>query len=282
MQLTITKTAEDLYQALYTLAAQGGKTALVPTMGALHEGHLSLVELAKEHADHVIMSIFVNPTQFGDGEDFMQYPRTLEADLALAESAGVRIVYAPDAHDMYGEGIATKVTVGEVAGELCGKSRPGHFEGVATVVTKLLMRVLPSVAIFGEKDYQQLCVIRQVVDDLDIPVEIIAAPTMRESDGLAMSSRNRYLNEQERQQAVSLYETLRLLAQRITGGQEVEKCLVEGQSLLKYAGFKMDYLALCDAQTLEPLAEYRFPARLLAAGYLGNTRLIDNVAVENL
>lgn len=280
MQLTITKTAEELHQALYERASRGGKIALVPTMGALHAGHLSLVELAKTHAQHVVMSIFVNPTQFGPNEDFDKYPRTWEADVALAEKAGVDIIYAPDAADMYGEGIATVITVGDIAGELCGKTRPGHFNGVATVVAKLLLRVLPHVAIFGEKDYQQLCVIRQVVDDLDIPVEIIGAPTMREPDGLAMSSRNRYLSEEERRNAPKLYEILRLLAQRIASGQEIEKTLAEGGSLLKYAGFKMDYLTLCDAETLAPQASYTAPARLLAAGFLGTTRLIDNVAVE--
>jgi pantoate--beta-alanine ligase len=280
MQLTITKNAEELQQAIYERASQGGKVALVPTMGALHAGHISLAKLAKKHAEHVVMSIFVNPTQFGPHEDFEAYPRTLDDDVKMAEKAGVDIIYAPDAADMYGEGIATTIDVGELANELCGKTRPGHFTGVATVVTKLLLRVMPNVAIFGEKDYQQLVVIKQVVDDLDIPVEIIGAPTMREEDGLAMSSRNRYLSEDERKNAAKMYEILRLLAQRIAGGQPVEKVLLDGNSLLKYAGFKMDYLALCDGETLSPLEIYEAPARLLAAGFMGTTRLIDNVAVE--
>lgn len=280
MQLTIAKNTEELQQAIYERAVNGGRVALVPTMGALHEGHLSLVKLAKQQAEHVVMSIFVNPTQFGPNEDFDQYPRTLQADMVLAEQAGVDILYTPDVADMYGEGIATIVTVGDIAKELCGKTRPGHFNGVATVVVKLLNRVMPNVAIFGEKDYQQLAIIRQVVDDLDIPVEIMGAPTMREADGLAMSSRNRYLSQDERKAASKLYEVLRLLAQRIASGQEVEAALKEGLSLLKYGGFEMEYLTLVDAQTLLPQAQFEPPARLLAAGKLGTTRLIDNVAVE--
>ncbi len=280
MQLTVTKNIEDLQRALYERASKGGRIALVPTMGALHAGHMSLVALAKTHAQHVVMSIFVNPTQFGPNEDFAQYPRTLEADIALAEKAGVDIIYAPDAADMYGEGIATRIDVGDIAHELCGKTRAGHFNGVAIVVVKLLLRSMANVAVFGEKDYQQLAVIRQVVEDLDIPVEIIGAPTMREVDGLAMSSRNRYLSEDERKQAPKLYEILRLTAQRIAGGQEVEAALKEASSLLKYAGFTMDYISLCDSETLLAQTVFEAPARLLAAGYLGNTRLIDNVAVE--
>lgn len=280
MQLTITKNAEELQKAIYERASKGGKVALVPTMGALHEGHLSLVATAKMLAQHVVMTIFVNPTQFGPNEDFAQYPRTLEADIALAEKAGVDIIYAPDVADMYGEGIATMITVGDIAGELCGKFRPGHFNGVATVVVKLLNRAMPDIAVFGEKDFQQLTVIRQVVDDLDMPVEIVGAPTLREVDGLAMSSRNRYLSEDERRIAPKLYEIIRLVAQRIANGQSPEKCIAEGLSLLKYAGFKMDYLVLVDAETLLPQEIFEAPARVLAAGYLGNTRLIDNVAVE--
>lgn len=279
MQLTITKNAADLQQALYERASKGGRVALVPTMGALHAGHVSLVELAKKHAEHVVMSIFVNPTQFGPNEDFDKYPRTLNADIAMAEKAGVDILYAPDVVDMYGEGIATKIDVGDIANELCGKTRPGHFNGVATVVAKLLLRTLPNVAVFGEKDYQQLCIIRQLVDDLDIPVEILGAPILRETDGLAMSSRNRYLSEEERRIAPKLFEILRLVAQRIASGQEVDKAIAEGQSLLKYAGFKVEYLTLVDAETLLPQAIYTAPARLLAAGHVGSTRLIDNIPI---
>ncbi len=280
MQLTITKNAETLHQALVGRVSQGGRVALVPTMGALHDGHLSLVTLAKTHAQHVVMSIFVNPTQFGPNEDFERYPRTLEADIAMAEKAGVDVLYVPDVADMYGEGIATTIQVGDIANELCGKTRPGHFNGVATVVLKLINRVLPSAVILGEKDYQQLCVIRQMADDFDLPVDIIGAPTMREVDGLAMSSRNRYLEDAERKAAPKLYEILRLTAQRIVGGQEPEKALAEAMSLLKYAGFVMDYLTLCDAETLAAQTVFETPARLLAAGFLGKTRLIDNVAVE--
>ena len=280
MQLTITKNTEELHRALVERVSGGGKVALVPTMGALHAGHIALVEVAKQHAEHVVMSIFVNPTQFGPNEDFAKYPRTLEADIALADAAGVSIIYAPDAEDMYGEGIATKIDVGDIATELCGKTRPVFFNGVATVVVKLLNRVLPWVAVFGEKDYQQLTIIRQLVDDLDMPVEIIGAPTMREADGLAMSSRNRFLSDQDRKAAPKLYDVLRLVAQRIASGHDIPKTIAEGLSLLKYAGFEMEYLELRDADTLLPLAAYEAPARLLAAGLLGTTRLIDNVAVE--
>ena len=279
MQLTIVKNVNDLKRAVYEYARIGHAIGFVPTMGALHAGHISLVEVAKKHAECIVMSIFVNPAQFGPNEDFATYPRTWEADIAMAEKAGVHILYAPDVADMYGEGIATKVDVGEIATELCGKTRPVFFNGIATAVTKLLLRVLPDVAVFGEKDYQQLCVIRQMVEDLDIPVEIIGAPTLREQDGLAMSSRNRYLSEEERKIAPKLYEILRLTAQRIAGGQEVAAALKEAESLLKYAGFTMDYLTLCDSETLTPQTTFAPPARLLAAGYLGKTRLIDNVGV---
>lgn len=280
MQLTITKTQSELQEALYAQAKAGKRIALVPTMGALHAGHASLVKTAREHADCVVMSIFVNPTQFGPNEDFAKYPREFEADCEKARIAGVDIVYAPDVEDMYGEGCKTIIAMGEISGILCGKFRTGHFNGVATVVAKLLMRTMPHVAVFGEKDYQQLCVIRQLVDDLDFEVDIIAAPTLRESDGLAMSSRNVYLNEEERKNAAKLYEILRLLSQRIASGQEVEAVLKDGESLLKYAGFKMDYLSLCDAETLALQSIFQAPARLLAAGHMGATRLIDNVAVE--
>ena len=279
MQITITKTQSELQEAIYAYAKEGKRIALVPTMGALHAGHASLVKTAREHADVVVMSIFVNPTQFGPSEDFAKYPRTLAMDIETAKRAGVDILYTPDMEDMYGERCETIITVGDIGTILCGKFRPGHFNGVATVVAKLLLRCLPTVAVFGEKDYQQLCVIRQLVDDLDIGVNIIGAPTLREPDGLAMSSRNRYLSEEERRNAAKLYEILRLLAQRISLGQEVEKILKDGESLLKYAGFRLDYLSLCDAETLAPQTSYEAPARLLAAGYMGETRLIDNVPI---
>lgn len=280
MQFTITPTLEACQQAIYEAASAGRRIALVPTMGALHAGHASLVHEAKKHADCVVMSIFVNPTQFGPNEDFTKYPRTLEADKIAAQAAGVNILYTPDVDDMYPNGCETIITAGNLGGVLCGKSRPGHFNGVATVVTKLFNRVMPHVAVFGEKDYQQLCVIRQTVEDLDLPTEIIGVPTLREPDGLAMSSRNRYLSAEERSSAAKLYETLRLLSQRLLAGQEVAQTLKDGLMLLKYAGFEMEYLELCDADNLQPLAAMQQPARLLAAGKLGTTRLIDNISVE--
>ncbi len=280
MQLTITHTAEECQQAVYEAAKAGKRIALVPTMGALHAGHASLVAEAKKHADCVVMTIFVNPTQFAPSEDFAQYPRTLKSDIVTARAAGVDILYVPDVADMYPNGAETIIIVGSIGTILCGKTRTGHFSGVATVVVKLLNRVMPHVAIFGEKDFQQLAVIKQTVSDLDMPMDIIGAPTLREVDGLAMSSRNRYLSENERKSAPKLYETLRLLSQRLLSGQEVQKTLIEGHSLLKYAGFEMEYLELCDSDSLQPLDSLQQPARLIAAGKLGTTRLIDNIAVE--
>ncbi|NBO19924.1 MAG: pantoate--beta-alanine ligase, partial [Proteobacteria bacterium] len=201
MQLTICHDMESLQENLASLALEGQRIALVPTMGALHEGHLALVRQAQDLADAVVVSIFVNPKQFGPKEDFGKYPRTLEADVEKLNKEGVQLVYAPDVADLYPEGFSTSVSVGELGTILCGKFRPGHFDGVATVVAKLLLRMLPHVAVFGEKDFQQLCVINRMVSDLDIAVEIVGVETMREPDGLALSSRNAYLSAEERKTA---------------------------------------------------------------------------------
>jgi pantoate--beta-alanine ligase len=281
MQITVTKTMESLQEALLEHAREGRRIALVPTMGALHSGHAALVKHAKELADIVVVSIFVNPLQFGPNEDFSRYPRMFDSDVATAQAAGGSIIYAPDVEDLYPEGFSTSISAGALAGELCGKFRPGHFDGVATVVAKLLLRSLPHVAVFGEKDYQQLTIIRRVADDLDIPVEIVGMPTVRENDGLALSSRNLYLSEQERAIAPRLYAVMNAAAQEIKQqSAPVNAILSQAGEQLAASGFKLDYLELRDADTLAPLDYYASPARLLVAAWLGKTRLIDNIPLE--
>lgn len=259
----------------------GARVALVPTMGALHRGHLTLVARAKEHADKVVVSIFVNPTQFGPNEDFDRYPRPRARDLALLHEAGADAAWLPEVATMYPEGFATNIHLAGITDLLDGAHRPGHFDGVATVVAKLLLQVMPDIALFGEKDYQQLCVIRRLVADLNIAVEILGVPTVREADGLALSSRNQYLSEAERARAPVLYATLMEVAAQLrhTPVQPAEPTLRAAAEKLLAAGFtSIDYLALHAADTLLPLAAYAPPARLLVAARLGATRLIDNVA----
>lgn len=254
--------------------------ALVPTMGALHEAHLALVHKAQKLADRVVVSIFVNPTQFGPNEDFNQYPRLLDADIARLEEVGVDAAYTPDVKEMYPHTSRTHIQVSGLNSILCGEQRPGHFDGVALVVTKLFMQCLPDVAIFGEKDYQQLLVIRQLTRDLNIPVKVQSLPTIREEDGLAKSSRNRYLSERERKNAPQLYRTLQKLARELPHSANINPLLEEAKSALVKNGFqKVEYLMLCDVETLQPLDSYRSPARLLVAARIGKTRLIDNIEV---
>jgi pantoate--beta-alanine ligase len=259
----------------------GRKTlALVPTMGALHAGHMALVAAAARVADHVAASIFVNPAQFGPNEDFDAYPRTEVADAALLDAAGVALLWAPNARTVYPAGFATKVLVAGLGDLYCGAARPGHFDGVATVVTKLLTQVAPDVALFGEKDWQQLAIIRRLVRDLDLPVEILGVPIARDADGLALSSRNAYLTAPERAAAPALAAALRTAAARIAGGDDVAAVLAQAERDMIAAGFaRVDYVALCDADTLEPLTTFAQPARLLAAARIGKTRLIDNFPV---
>ncbi|TNC11335.1 pantoate--beta-alanine ligase [Methylobacterium terricola] len=258
----------------------GEGVALVPTMGALHEGHLSLVRRAQESCRRVVVSIFVNPTQFGPNEDFSRYPRVLEADLALLAEVGADAAFLPDVATMYPPGFSTTVTVAGLTEVLCGPLRPGHFAGVATVVTKLLLQALPDRALFGEKDFQQLQVIRRATRDLDIPVAIEGVPTLREADGLAMSSRNRYLSDEERRAAPAMHRVLRQVADSVRGGAPTGPALAEGRAALAAAGFTpVQYLSANDAESLAPLERVEGPARVLAAAYLGRTRLIDNVAV---
>lgn len=269
-----------------TVAAlrQDGKVALVPTMGALHEGHLTLVREAKKLAAHVVVSIFVNPRQFGAGEDLASYPRPRERDLALLEGEGVSLVWAPEVPDMYPAGYATNVSVSGVSDGLCGANRPGHFDGVATVVCKLFHQVLPDLALFGEKDWQQLAVIRRMARDLDLTLpyaaDIIGVPTVREADGLAMSSRNAYLTEKERADAACLPNAMRDAIVAINAGEPAALSLERLQAALLAGGFaSVDYAQLCDADSLAPLAiRGTAPARLLVAARIGKARLIDNMA----
>ncbi|MBI5120726.1 MAG: pantoate--beta-alanine ligase [Rhodospirillales bacterium] len=279
--MQVARTPADLRAVIAGWQRQGQSVGLVPTMGALHEGHLSLVTLAKQKADRAVATIFVNPAQFGPNEDFQRYPRQEDADLALLESAGCDLAYLPGVEVMYPKDFATSITVAGVSQGLCGDCRPGHFAGVATVVTKLLLQALPDLAVFGEKDYQQLQVIKRLVADLDIPVRILGAPTLREADGLAKSSRNAYLTPEERRLAPLLFRQLSQAAQRIhDGAGATETCRDVIRALLA-AGFdKADYVEVRDAATLAAIEHAKGPARILAALWLGRTRLIDNLPID--
>jgi len=249
-------------------------------MGALHGGHMALVGAARGAAERTIVSIFINPTQFAPSEDLASYPQSEAEDLRKLDAAGVDLVFMPAADEVYGEGFATSVSVAGPGVGLESAARPHFFTGVATVVAKLLLQCLPDVATFGEKDYQQLQVVRRLVRDLDIGCEILAIPTVREADGLACSSRNAYLTPAERLVAARLYETLQTMAQRLAKGGAIIAEIEDGMRHLQEAGFDaVDYLALCDGESLEALSELRDGARLLAAVRLGDTRLIDNLAV---
>ena len=259
----------------------GERIALVPTMGALHAGHRALVRLGREAAGRVIVSIFVNPKQFGPNEDFSRYPRTLEADLAALAEEGADAAFLPSVAEMYGEGFATEVVVRGLSEPLEGAHRPGHFTGVATVVTKLLIQSLPDVAVFGEKDYQQLVIVRRLVADLDLPVTVLPCPIVREADGLALSSRNVYLSPAARRIAPRLYATLcRLKAAAEAGAAPLARLEADGRQALLQAGFEaVDYLTFRDAETLAPVSDLARPARLLATARLEGVRLLDNLAV---
>ena len=276
--LTI-RTLADLRCAVAAWRAQGARVALVPTMGALHAGHMALVEQARRPGVKVIASIFVNPKQFGAGEDLSRYPRKEKADLRMLADAGCDLAWLPSVEEMYPAGFATAVSVSGVSEDFDGAARPGHFDGVATVVAKLFNQVTPDAAYFGEKDYQQLGVIRRMVADLDFAVEIVGVPTQREDDGLALSSRNIYLDDDERARAVALPRALGIAARAIARGADVEDALNDGRTTLVAAGFSVDYFALADAETLAPDPAPGRPRRLLAAARMGTTRLIDNIAI---
>jgi pantoate--beta-alanine ligase len=268
-----------LTRALAGLRGEG-KLALVPTMGALHAGHMALLEEARRRASHVAATIFVNPTQFNDPADLARYPRTETDDARRLEEASCDLLWMPPVEEIYPEGFATRVHVSGVSERWEGEARPGHFDGVATVVAKLLLAIRPDIALFGEKDFQQLAVIRRMVADLVIPVEIAGVPTVRDADGLALSSRNAYLTAEERERAVALPNALRAARDAIRDGTAVESALDDARNLLRNSGFsRIDYVALVDAATLEPLDGPRGEMRLVAAALIGSTRLIDNLAV---
>lgn len=278
--VAVARSVEALRRAVAAWRARRERVGLVPTMGAVHDGHLALVGAARAQGERVVASLFVNPTQFGPSEDFAAYPRDEAGDLAAFRKAGVDLVFMPTLAEMYPPGFATTVHVDAVSDGMEGAHRPGHFDGVATVVAKLLLQSLPDAAYFGEKDYQQLMVVRRLARDLDIPVRIEGVATVRAADGLALSSRNAYLSAAERRTAPLLYRVLRDTASAIAQHPDAVAAALEcGIAALEGGGFAVDYLELHDAADLAPLARLAGPARLLAAARLGRTRLIDNIAV---
>ncbi len=278
-KIQIIHNISEIRDAISTYRKQGLKIALVPTMGNLHAGHISLASTALEHADIVCATIFVNPKQFGENEDFGSYPRTLTNDAQMLEDAGVQLIFAPSVAEMYPNGFATNVSVSDISVGLCGGERPGHFDGVCTVVTKLFLQTLPDMAFFGEKDFQQLLVIKKFSRDLNIPVDIRSVPTLREDDGLAMSSRNGYLTVKERQIAPTLYSVMKDTVRTAKYTTSYEEILTQAKTAVLNAGFdKIDYFQICDEVNLKQVNEPTGkPQRLFAAAYLGKARLIDNI-----
>lgn len=276
----IVRTVHALRAAVAGWRRAGDSVGLVPTMGALHAGHLSLVAEARRLSNRAIATIFVNPRQFGPTEDLDRYPRREAADIAALAGAGCDLLFAPPVEEMYPAGFATNVSVSGLSGHLDGAARPGHFDGVATVVAKLLNMAQADIAVFGEKDWQQLAIVRRMAADLDIPTAIFGSPTVRDADGLALSSRNAYLTADERGRAIALPAALKQAASDIAHGRPVADALAGARHELGKAGFAVDYVELRDAVTLEPLMRPARPARLLAAARIGNTRLIDNLAVD--
>lgn len=275
--MQIVRSSEELARARGALE---GRLSLVPTMGALHAGHIALIEEARRRSDKVAATIFVNPAQFGANEDFGRYPRREAEDARMLEAAGCDLLWMPSVADIYPDGFATSVHVGGVSQRWEGEARPGHFDGVATVVAKLLISARPDLALFGEKDFQQLAVIRRMVADLGIPVDIVGVATVRESDGLALSSRNAYLSDDERARALALPRALEYAREAIRGGTPVQLVLDTARKSLVEAGFsRIDYLTLVDAFSLEPLEAPKGEMRLIAAAVIGTTRLIDNLPV---
>jgi pantoate--beta-alanine ligase len=277
--MRLKKTIAETRSAIKSLRLAGKTIGFVPTMGALHEGHLALVRAARRQCDAVIASIFVNPTQFGPNEDLARYPRPFEQDCALLEAEGVDLLFAPASEEMYPEGATTFVTVEDLSSRLDGASRPGHFRGVATVVAKLFHIVQPDVAFFGQKDAAQVAVLRRMVRDLNFDLEIAVIPTVREPDGLAMSSRNRYLSPQERKSALALSQALSVMESMAnTGERDSDRLLTEGRrKLATEPGVRLDYLSIVHPETLEPLENVASGALIAVAAYVGTTRLIDNI-----
>jgi len=279
MTLQLVKTVKDLRASVAPWRGQGLKIGLVPTMGALHAGHLSLVTQMRAASDRVVVSIFVNPTQFGAGEDFESYPREPQKD--LEKLAAVDLVYMPTVSEMYPEGNVTLAANPGLANVLCGKFRPGHFDGVATIVSKLFLQVQPDAAIFGEKDFQQLLVIRRMTADLALPVKVLSAPTVREADGLALSSRNAYLNKNERKIAASLSATLTRLIEKARAGKDLRDLEKDGEVALVQGGFnRVDYIEFREDDTLSLSPEAGPKTRLFGAAHIGTTRLIDNMPLS--
>ena len=278
--LIVERTIVGLRRRVAELRRRGLAVGLVPTMGALHAGHISLVDAARARGDATVATIFVNPTQFGANEDLAAYPRDETVDFALLESAGATLAFAPSVEEMYPERGLTTIHVAELTDGLCGPLRPGHFDGVATVVTKLFLAALPDRGYFGEKDYQQLQMVKRLSRDLNMPIEVVGCPTVREPDGLAMSSRNRYLSPAERAAAPAMRRALGALAEAARAGADCRRAEVAARSALATAGFEpIDYVAVVDADTLALVDRIAKPARALAAAWLGKARLIDNVAV---
>ena len=278
--MDIVRTVAELRSRISMWRREGQSVALVPTMGSLHAGHLSLMKVGKERSDRVVATIFVNPLQFAPNEDFETYPRREDSDIRKLVQEDIDLLFAPDVNEMYRPDATTTISVGGLTDCLCALSRPGFFDGVATVVTKLLLQALPDIAIFGEKDYQQLLVIKRLATDLDIPVEIIGAPTIREEDGLALSSRNVYLDTKSRSIAPSMYNILTQYASDISNGNDIKKSLQLAKQNMQKSGFeKIEYLDLRSSQTLQACNDIKRPSRLFAAAWLGSTRLIDNLAI---
>ena len=280
-QPELVTTVAELQAVLDSVRRCGKTIGLVPTMGALHEGHLSLVRASKQECGYTVVSIYVNPSQFGSGEDLGRYPRTLRADLDALAECGVELAFVPENDEVYRPRHATWVEVGAVAESLEGQCRPGHFRGVTTIVLKLLNMVRPDVAYFGQKDYQQALVIRQMVEDLDVPVELRVCPTVREPDGLAMSSRNAYLSADARQRSLVLFRSLELAKQLVARGQHSAQSILDQMRrvILTADDARIDYIALADPDTLEPVHEIRGPVVALLAVHIENTRLIDNYII---
>lgn len=276
--MEVVESVQEMQQRMASARASGKVIAFVPTMGYLHEGHLSLLKEGRQRGDILALSIFVNPTQFGQGEDFEVYPRDLNNDCRLALAAGVDVIFAPKVSAMYPDGHATDVNVSGITSELCGASRPNHFRGVCTVVTKLFNIVQPHVALFGAKDFQQLAVVKRMTGDLNLPVEIIGMPIYREADGLAMSSRNVYLDKQQRLQALALSQGITLARELVKQGEKNAAMVIAAVSrhLGLQSQVRTDYVAICHQSTLEPQQQIDSDSVLLLAAFVGQTRLIDN------